>query len=535
MVSTKKNGKPSREVSPYRGEVGVFNGMLAVCVREGGLEASDWIIRGVHYRIKLKDISRVFFGYCKKIHQNEGAVTLRLGNIHHEVESDPEEVLVPLKEITRFYPEYEGWEDGRWLEQPTLSREATLKRASLIGRKVLSTPHADSWEKLLGEPARNQLAGLLEATNNVASMIEKSQGACTDLPSPDLKSYLSIIMNNLKRPPEPFKRFDELSRSEQSAYGAVIGALVGDAAGGVLEFLGRIPTPPECERALVMPGGGVFDLAPGQFTDDGEMTVTLLRELAKNSGLYTQPSVAAAYNEWAMSHPFDIGNATANALRVGSHAATNEPVHVVIEKQALDRNSSSKANGSLMRATPLGIAAVRLSVEEAAEVARSDARLTHPNPVCQVSTAAYVLSIRHLILHPGDNKGAFLIAEQYAQANNEEVAEWMLEAREGSIGPVQPMAGFVKHGFTLAFFYMYRGTSYKKAVLETLAKGGDTDTNACIVGGLIGALHGVEKLPPESVSNMMSCNTDNGQPRAEKYTVKPVVRNLRELCRVLVA
>ena len=535
MASTKQNGKPSREVSPHMGEVGVINSMLAVCVREGGLEAGDWIIRGVHYSIKLKDIPRVFFGCCVRIHQNDSAVTLQLGNIHHSVKGDPEEVLIPLRDITKFYPEYEGWQDGRWLEQPTLSREATLKRASLIGRKVLNTPYADSWEKLLGEPARNQLAKLLDATNNVASMIEKSQGACTDMPSPELKSNLSTIMCIIKTHPEPFKRFEDLSRSEQSAYGAVIGALVGDAAGGVLEFLGRIPTPPECERALVMPGGGVFDLAPGQFTDDGEMTVTLLRELAKNDGLYTLPSVAAAYNEWAMSHPFDIGNATGSALRVGSHAVTDKPIHMVIEKQALDHNSASKANGSLMRATPLGIAAVRLSVEEAAAVATSDTRLTHPNPVCQVSTAAYVLAIRHLILHPGDNKGAFLVAEQYAQANNEEVAEWMLEAREGSMRPVHPMAGFVKHGFTLAFFYLYRGVSYKKALLETLAKGGDTDTNACIVGGLIGALQGVEKLPPESVSNVMSCNTHQGQPRPEKYTVKPVVRNLKELCGALIA
>ena len=535
MASAKQNGKPSREVSPQMGEVGVIDGKLAVCAYEGSMEASNWIIRDVYYRIKLKDVPRALTGYCVKIDQHTGAVTLLLGHKYDEISDDRKEVLIPLRAITRFYPEYEGWEDGRWVEKPDLSREATLKQAFSVGRKVLNTPYTDTWEKLLGKPACKQLTAVLQAVTNVASTIEESQGACTGLPSPTLKNNLSSIMSNLNTPPAPFKRFENLSRSEQSAFGAVIGALVGDAAGGVLEFLGRIPTPPECERALVMPGGGVFDLAPGQFTDDGEMTVTLLKMLTKSNGRYTISSVAAAYNEWAMSHPFDIGNATTNALRVGSQAATNQPIHVVIEKQALEHNSGSKANGSLMRATPLGIAAVRLSVEEAAEVACSDARLTHPNPVCQVSTAAYVLAIRHLILHPGDNKGAFSVAEHYAQANNEEVADWMIEAREGSIGPVHPMAGFVKHGYTLAFFYLYRATSYKKAVLETLAKGGDTDTNACIVGGLIGALHGVEKLPPESVSNVMSCNTHQGQPRPEKYTVKPVVRNLRELCGFLIA
>ena len=43
-----------------------------------------------------------------------------------------------------------------------------------------------------------------------------------------------------------------------------------------------------------MPGGGVFGLAPGQFTDDGEMTVTLLGALALNKGVFVGNSVAAA-------------------------------------------------------------------------------------------------------------------------------------------------------------------------------------------------------------------------------------------------
>lgn len=35
-----------------------------------------------------------------------------------------------------------------------------------------------------------------------------------------------------------------------AAKGAVLGALIGDAAGGVLEFMGRPPTPKEARNAL---------------------------------------------------------------------------------------------------------------------------------------------------------------------------------------------------------------------------------------------------------------------------------------------
>jgi hypothetical protein len=34
-------------------------------------------------------------------------------------------------------------------------------------------------------------------------------------------------------------------------------------------------------------------------------------------------------------------------------------------------------------------------------------------------------------------------------------------------------------------------------MLKTIREGGDTDTNACIVGGLVGAILGFKNLPPE--------------------------------------
>ena len=107
------------------------------------------------------------------------------------------------------------------------------------------------------------------------------------------------------------------NRQYDAAKGAVLGALIGDAAGGVLEFMGRPPKPKEAKEALEdMPGGGVFSLAPGQFTDDGEMTVTLLQTLCNTQGAYRADLVAQAYCQWEGSAPFDIGIATRSALRV---------------------------------------------------------------------------------------------------------------------------------------------------------------------------------------------------------------------------
>lgn len=54
------------------------------------------------------------------------------------------------------------------------------------------------------------------------------------------------------------------SDSKDAAYGAILGAFVGDAAGGVLEFMSSA-TADEVDAALEkMPGGGCWQLGPGQ-------------------------------------------------------------------------------------------------------------------------------------------------------------------------------------------------------------------------------------------------------------------------------
>ena len=136
------------------------------------------------------------------------------------------------------------------------------------------------------------------------------------------------------------------------AMGAVLGALIGDAAGATLEFLGRTPSAEEVEKALGMCGGGIWNTARGQVTDDGELTLALLQALA-GQPRYDVNRAARAYRRWYLSAPFDIGNATANALEDGDPDSPG--LADLIARRALRFDADSKANGSLMRATPLGV------------------------------------------------------------------------------------------------------------------------------------------------------------------------------------
>ena len=322
-------------------------------------------------------------------------------------------------------------------------------------------------------------------------------------------------------------QLDQMTLHENHAAGAIYGALIGDAAGGVLEFMGRPPSKAEATRALGMPGGGVFGLAPGQFTDDGEMTVTLLGALAHNKGAYVGNSVAAAYNAWAHSNPFDIGMATRSALFVResvSHGPAS--IAVLIKEQAKAVNHGSKANGSLMRATPLGIAACLCSISEILAMVLEDVQFTHPNVACVASTTAYVLAVRHLILFPKDNRGAEEAARGYLTEANSEVLQWLEDAVAGNLPAAYPQAGFVRYGFTYAFHFLHHAYRVRDAIHQTLLMGGDTDTNACIVGGLLGAYNGFSALPKASLDGLLGCNTKLGQDRPNQYCIGSVSANL---------
>lgn len=50
--------------------------------------------------------------------------------------------------------------------------------------------------------------------------------------------------------------------------------------------------------------------------------------------------------------------------------------------------------------------------------------------------------------------------------------------------------------------------TYEKCIYEMLLKGGDTDTNAAIVGGLLGAYFGVRELPQTYIKAILNFKTE---------------------------
>jgi ADP-ribosylglycohydrolase len=277
------------------------------------------------------------------------------------------------------------------------------------------------------------------------------------------------------------------------ALGSVVGAFIGDSIGSYLEFKTHV-TEEEVEHALTMPGGGPFDLIPGQVTDDSELALALARALA--TGEFDVDSIAEQYREWLHSGPFDRGYTIANALL----GATNSKD---CYKNA-QRTIRSESNGGLMRITPLAVFCSLMTDDKLVEkIVKSEQSLTHSNKTVQDAAVAYVLAIKCLI-RGGTHIDAFDITNE-----NEDLQEYVAAIDDRV--PGNERMGHAKIAWSYAFYHLKNKSSYLEAMKDVLLQAGDTDTNCAIVGGLVGAALGLEKLQeeiPEQIDIFMKCRPD---------------------------
>lgn len=246
-----------------------------------------------------------------------------------------------------------------------------------------------------------------------------------------------------------------------------------------------------------MQGGGALNLAPGQFTDDSELAIHLMRGLNGHDprGGFPSEAVAREYIAWHRSSPFDMGMTCARAFGFAKDADQ-------MRSNASRYSAASEANGALMRVAPLAMWARGMSAGTIMDLARQDARLSHPHPACQDANALFCLAIATLINHA--HVGVVQAVEAALQATDEassgvclKVRGWYLDSRTLTLDDivVTENIGHVKHAFTLAFRFLRMGSTFETAIRQTLMKMGDTDTNGAIVGAMMGALNGSDGIP----------------------------------------
>jgi ADP-ribosylglycohydrolase len=276
------------------------------------------------------------------------------------------------------------------------------------------------------------------------------------------------------------------------AQGVLLGQVIGDSLGSLVE------AKPAAEIAQLYPQGvreltegGIYHTIAGQPTDDSEMALTLARAIVQHKG-YDSAKVLDGYRAWLTSRPVDVGMTTERGL-----------LGLV--------TSESESNGSLMRCSPIGIWAAG-DPALAARTARDDSTLTHANPACLEACAAYCAAIAAGVA--GASRAEMVKA---AAAHSKGPAH---EAVKRGAKGVAPTDFFTHPGWVLLAlqnaFYCLQSLEFEEALVETVGRGGDTDTNAAIAGALLGACHGREAIPARWIYPVLAC-----RPLAEAGALRP--------------
>lgn len=287
------------------------------------------------------------------------------------------------------------------------------------------------------------------------------------------------------------------------AQGCLLGQLAGDALGGLVEFKARQEIAaryPDGVRRMV--DGGTWGNLAGQPTDDSELALTLARCLVR-LGKYDRAAALDAYCDY-WPRAWDRGGTLQAALGSASRVKATADRLALVEGHA---NHGSQSNGSLMRISPAGICAAGRP-ERAAEIARQDSGLTHPNPVCVDACAAYAAAVA-VAVATGDRETAYqaAVVEAHRPGASAAVRETVDAARHAPPADFETNMGWVRIALQNALYQLLHAKDVEDGVVWTIAQGGDTDTTAAIAGALLGALHGRDAIPVGWTRTLQSCRT----------------------------
>lgn len=269
-----------------------------------------------------------------------------------------------------------------------------------------------------------------------------------------------------------------------------------DAVGARLMFRNRRFTKKEVIDAMHFIGEKTNDINDGQFTDDSEMEIALLTALleGKNDPFFPVERIAKEYVKWYNSEPFDIGQTTCLALSDAYNADD-------MVNNAYEYNEESESNGSLMRCIPIAVFSLYKPYETILEIAEIDASLTHYSSIVKLTTGIYCCIISKILSTriSNNNIDSTTINSLLNDVNilcnkNAIIYDWYNEGI--SISNLKTYdaitnEGHVKHAFIMVIYFLKNilDYNYVTAIIEVLECGGDTDTNAKIIGNLFGACY----------------------------------------------
>ena len=303
-----------------------------------------------------------------------------------------------------------------------------------------------------------------------------------------------------------------IDNQEKQYVGLLIGTAIGDAIGLPREGL----TPKRARRLFGSKIRHSFLVLPyfkrlGICSDDTDHLVltafSLLKSLPDQNSDFFARELTCQIRKWFLSCPPGIGMATIKAS-----------LKLLLGVSYKKSGMFSAGNGAVMRAPIIG-AFYACNFEKMHMLLKISTQITHTDPKAFEGSLCIALAASILIKSKPDTAPITEFFDTvYPLIQGEELKNSLLLAQESllntesaelyaqKLGLVKKgVTGYVNHTVPVVIYCWLRYfNDYTETVTQIIRLGGDTDTNAAIVGALSGITVGEEGIPEEWINQTIN-------------------------------
>ena len=292
------------------------------------------------------------------------------------------------------------------------------------------------------------------------------------------------------------------SSKENAIIGCLFGTAIGDAMGLSYEGL----SPQRLNKLYPTIDQYHFILGKGMVSDDTEHTCLVAQAIIISQGEVEafKTHLAWKLRFWLFGLPAGIGFATLRAI-----------LKLCVGFSANSSGVFSAGNGPAMRSPILGVCYGH-DQEKLIAMVKATTRITHTDPKAEfgaltVALAAYFSCLNQPIspqeyfialksLLPTEAAELIILMEKTI---NSVIVGQSTTTFAQTLGLTKGISGYVYHTVPIVIHVWLRNpANYHAAIQEIISCGGDTDTTAAIVGGIIGARVGEQGIPKAWLTNL---------------------------------
>jgi len=291
------------------------------------------------------------------------------------------------------------------------------------------------------------------------------------------------------------------SKMARTITGCLLGTAVGDAFGLPMEGLSKS----RLGRMYPEIKGYHFLFGKGMVSDDTEHTCMVAQALVSSGGDEQRfaRNLAWRMRRWFLCLPAGIGLATLRSL-----------FKLCLGFSAEKSGVFSAGNGPAMRSAIIGVCFYE-DMERLRTLVKISTRITHTDPKAEHGALAVALAASMASRHQVDPGGYVKVLEENLGTGADEFIPLIKRAAKSAVnghstetfaselGLSKGVSGYIYHTVPVVLHVWFcHPEDFHSAVVEAVYCGGDTDTVAAIIGGIVGAAVGKQGIPQEMITNL---------------------------------